>query len=74
MWHCMFPMHVLIEVSRILEGANVNHMACSLKFSSSHWDLPTEAKEKQAKKKSKGKSSHWLLGKNSKRHNFIGSK
>ena len=25
-------------------------------------------------KKSKGKSSHWLLGKNSKRHNFTGSK
>jgi len=33
-----------------------------------------EEKKKQTKKKSKGKSSHWLLGKNSKRHNFIGSK
>ena len=22
MWHCMFPMHVLIEVSRILEGTS----------------------------------------------------
>ena len=31
-------------------------------------------KKKQTNKKSKGKSSHWLLGKNSKRHNFIGSK
>ena len=30
--------------------------------------------KKQTKKKSKGISSHWLLGKNSKRHNFIGSK
>ena len=74
MWHCMFPMHVLIEVSRILEGASVHHVAWSLKFGCSHRDLLTEEKEKQTKKKSKGKSSHWLLGKNSKRHNFIGSK
>ena len=22
MWHCMFPMHVLIEVSRIVEGTS----------------------------------------------------
>ena len=53
---------------------HVHHMAWLLKFGLSHRDLPTEEKKKQTKKKSKGKSSHWLLGKNSKRHNFTGSK
>ena len=74
MWHCMFPMHVLIEVSRILEGTSAHHVEWSLKFGLSRRDLPLKRKKKQTKKKSKGKSSHWLLGKNSKRHNFIGSK
>ena len=31
---------------------------------------PFAEEKKKTKKKSKGKSSHWLLGKNSKRHNF----
>ena len=52
----------------------VHHVEWSLKFGLTRRDLPLKRKKKQTKKKSKGKSSHWLLGKNSKRHNFIGSK
>ena len=32
--------------------------------------LPTEEEKNQTKKILKGKSVQWLLGKNSKRHNF----
>ena len=32
--------------------------------------IPTEEEKNQTKKKLKGKSVQWLLGKNSKRHNF----
>ena len=39
-------MHVLIEVSRILEGAPASHVACSLKFGSPRQDLPTEEEKK----------------------------
>jgi len=53
-------MHMLIEVSRILEGAGARHVACSLKFGCPHRDLPTEEKKQQPKKISKGKSRHWL--------------
>ena len=31
-WHCMFPLHVLIEVSRILESARVHHVVWLLKL------------------------------------------
>jgi len=63
-------MHVLIEVSRILEGTSAHHVEWSLKFGLSRRDLPLKRKKNKQRKK----SSHWLLGKNSKRHNFIGSK
>ena len=43
-------MHMLIEVSRILEGAGACHVACSLKFGSPHRDLLTEEKKKQQRK------------------------
>ena len=51
MWHCMFPMHVLIEVSRILEGTSAHHMEWSLKFGLSRRDLPTEEEKKTNKEK-----------------------
>jgi len=35
---------------------------------------PGPSAEEKKKNKQRKKSSHWLLGKNSKRHNFIGSK
>ena len=47
MWHYMFP--VLIEVTRILEGASAHHVAWLLKFGFSHQDLLTE-EEKKTKK------------------------
>ena len=43
-------MHVLIEVSRILEGAGAHHVAWSLKFGFPHWDLPTEEKKIKQRK------------------------
>ena len=43
-------MHVLIEVSRILEETIAHHVAWLLKFGLSRWDLPTEEKKKQTKK------------------------
>ena len=51
MWHCMFPMHVLIEVSRILEGTSAHHVEWSLKFGLSRRDLSTEEKKKTNKEK-----------------------
>ena len=51
MWHCMFPMHVLIEVSRILEGTSAHHVAWLLNFGLSHRDLPTEEKKQTNKEK-----------------------
>jgi hypothetical protein len=48
--HGIFTMHMLIEVSRILEGAGARHVACSLKFGCPHRDLPTEEKKKQQRK------------------------
>jgi len=53
-----------------LEGAHACHVAWSLKFDSPRRYLPTEEEKNQTKKKLKGKSVQWLLGKNSKRHNF----
>ena len=50
-WHCMFPMHVLIEVSRILEGTSAHHVELSLKFGLFRRDLPTEEKKKTNKEK-----------------------
>ena len=44
-------MHVLIEVSRILEGTSAHHVEWSLKFGLSRWDLPTEEKTKTNKEK-----------------------
>jgi len=41
-----------------------------LKFGSPRRYLPTEEGKNQTKKILKGKSVQWLLGKNSKRHNF----
>ena len=51
MWHCMFPMHVLIEVSRILEGTSAHHVEWSLKFGLSRRDLPLKRKKKTNKEK-----------------------
>ena len=46
-------MHVLIEVSRILEGADAHHVAWSLKFEFSfpRWDLEVPTEEKKIKRK-----------------------
>jgi len=47
-------MHVLIEVSRILEGAGAHHVAWSLKFGFPRRDLLTEEKKiKQRKSRMK---------------------
>ena len=43
-------MHVLIEVSRILEGAGAHHVAWSLKFGFPHRDLPMEEKKIKQRK------------------------
>ena len=60
-WHGIFIMHMLIEVSRILEGAGACHVACSLKFGSPHRDLLTEEKKKTTKENiQRKKSRHWL--------------
>ena len=48
MW---FPMHVLIEVSRILEGTSAHHVEWSLKFGLSRRDLPLKRKKKTNKEK-----------------------
>ena len=56
-WHCMFPIHVLIEVSRILEGTSAHHVEWSLKFGLSRRDLPLKRKKKQTKKKIKSLAS-----------------
>ena len=55
MWHENLTMHVLFEVSRIMEGAHAHHIACSLqlKFQTSdsrHRDLSTVQSEKKSKK------------------------
>ena len=43
-------MRVLIEVTRILEGAPARHVACSLKFGSPRRDLPTEEETNNQRK------------------------
>ena len=53
MWHCMFPMYVLIEVSRILEGTSAHHVEWSLKFGLSRRDLPLKRKKKKQRKNPK---------------------
>ena len=53
-----------------LEGAHACHVAWSLKSGSPRQYLLTEEEKNQTKKILKGKSVQWLLGKNSKRHNF----
>jgi hypothetical protein len=50
MWHGIFTMHMLIEVSRILEGAGAHHVAWSLKFGFPHQDLLTEEKKIKQRK------------------------
>ena len=53
MWHCMFSMHVLIEVSRSLEGTSAHHVEWSLKFGLSRRDLLTEEKKNKQRKNPK---------------------
>ena len=65
-----FSFFFSLRDGRHLEGTSAHHVAWLLKFGLSHWDLLTEEKNKTNKEK----SSHWLLAKNSKRHNFTGSK
>ena len=49
-WHRIFTMHMLIEVSRILEGAGARHMACSLKFGSPHQTFRLKRKKNNQRK------------------------
>ena len=67
-WHGIFTMHMLIVQS--LQGAHAWHVAWWLKFGTPRRYLPTEEEKNQTKKILKGKSVQWLVGKNSKRHNF----
>ena len=68
-WHGIFNMHMLIEVSRILEGFICTPRGMVVEVRCPRRDLPTEEK-KTTKENIKRKSRQWLQAKNSKRHNF----
>ena len=62
-WHGIFNMHMLIEVSRILEGfiCTPRGMVVEVRFPPP--GLSDGREENQAKKISNEKTRHWLLGK-----------